>query len=133
MTHSFQLNYKPLPNDEKNLRTGLIAFLVFSSLLLGYNTYQDNCTSVNDVERVGTGDTVDGFKLGTGDTVDGYVRSSVATDRYGNTSTASRSVNGEEEYLNSQNSILEYNLPFSTTNSESQLQMVMPIMDTLKH
>ena len=74
MTHSFQLNYKPLPNDEKNLRTGLIAFLVFSSLLLGYNTYQDNCISVNDVERVGTGDTVDGFKESTSDTVDGYIR-----------------------------------------------------------
>lgn len=148
MTHSFQLRYEPLPNNEKNLRTGLIVFLTFFSLLLGYNTYQDSCTSVSDVERIPTGDTVDGFNLGTGDTLDGYLKGYTATDRYGNTSTGSRLtatdrygnastgsriVNGEEEYLNSQDRVIEYNLPFSViNNSESQLETVTPINDTLK-
>ncbi len=133
MTHSFQLRYEPLPNNEKNLRTGLIVFLTFFSLLLGYNTYQDSCTSVSDVERVPTSDTVDGFKLSGSDTVDGYLKGFTATDRYGNASTGSRIVNGEEEYLNSQNRVIEYNLPFSViNNSESQLETVTPINDTLK-
>ena len=148
MTHSFQLRYEPLPNNEKNLRTGLIVFLTFFSLLLGYNTYQDSCTSVSDVERIPTGDTVDGIKGSPTDTVDGYLKGYTATDRYGNTSTGSRLtatdrygnastgsriVNGEEEYLNSQDRVIEYNLPFSViNNSESQLETVTPINDTLK-